>query len=328
MADNNKIEFEHYIVFDLEWNQCPFGKERENRKLPFEIIEIGAVKLNKNKEVIDEFHRIIRPMVYKKLHFRTKEIIGMDIQTLENGGFFYKVIKDFLLWCGEDAVYSTWGSMDLMELQRNMKYYGLLELLEGPIHFFDVQKLFSIAFEDGKSRKSLEYGIDHLDIKKERDFHRALSDAYYTADVLGLIDDEIINKNYSIDSYQNPKSKEEEIFAVFDRYSKYISREFKTKEDAVKDREISSTKCFLCEKNARKKIRWFSINAKNYYCVAQCPKHGYLKGKTRMKKTDEGKFYVVKTLKLTDETEVEAIREKREMMKKKRRQKRKGGKLR
>ena len=36
----------NYIVFDLEWNQCPGGKEKENKKLPFEIIQIGAVKLD------------------------------------------------------------------------------------------------------------------------------------------------------------------------------------------------------------------------------------------------------------------------------------------
>lgn len=35
-----------YIVFDLEWNQCPYGKGQENERIPFEIIEIGAVKLN------------------------------------------------------------------------------------------------------------------------------------------------------------------------------------------------------------------------------------------------------------------------------------------
>ena len=38
-----------YIVFDLEWNQCPDGKEREVPALPFEIIEIGAVKLNSER---------------------------------------------------------------------------------------------------------------------------------------------------------------------------------------------------------------------------------------------------------------------------------------
>ena len=36
----------NYIVFDLEWNQCPYGKDRENKRLPFEIIEFGAVKLD------------------------------------------------------------------------------------------------------------------------------------------------------------------------------------------------------------------------------------------------------------------------------------------
>ena len=40
-----------YIVFDLEWNQCPYGKDRENSRLPFEIIDIGAVALNKKKEI-------------------------------------------------------------------------------------------------------------------------------------------------------------------------------------------------------------------------------------------------------------------------------------
>ena len=37
-----------YIVFDLEWNQSPSGKEGAVESLPFEIIEIGAVKLDEN----------------------------------------------------------------------------------------------------------------------------------------------------------------------------------------------------------------------------------------------------------------------------------------
>ena len=38
----------NYIVVDFEWNQTSYGKGSENRKIPFEIIEIGAVKLMKN----------------------------------------------------------------------------------------------------------------------------------------------------------------------------------------------------------------------------------------------------------------------------------------
>ena len=47
----------NYIVFDLEWNQCPGGKKGANKKIPFEIIEIGAVKLNNEKEVTDKIGR-------------------------------------------------------------------------------------------------------------------------------------------------------------------------------------------------------------------------------------------------------------------------------
>ena len=73
----------NYIVFDLEWNQCPYGKDKENQRLPFEIIEIGAVKLSENKEMTGEFHLLVRPMVYKKLHFKMEEIMDMDLKQLK-----------------------------------------------------------------------------------------------------------------------------------------------------------------------------------------------------------------------------------------------------
>ena len=38
----------NYIAVDFEWNQNPYGKEAGNKRLPFEIIEIGAVKLDEH----------------------------------------------------------------------------------------------------------------------------------------------------------------------------------------------------------------------------------------------------------------------------------------
>lgn len=303
-----------YIVFDLEWNQCPYGKDRENEKLPFEIIEIGAVKLNEERERIDQFQCFIQPVVYKKLHYRTQEIIGLDMKTLEMGLPFYKAVRLFLKWCGEAYTFCTWGNMDLIELQRNMKYYGLLNLLKGPIRFLDVQKLFSLSFEDGKSRRSLEYSVDFLHIEKQGDFHRALSDAFYTAEVLKQIDSHVRETYFSIDCYQNPKSREEEIYVTFENYAKYISREFKDKEEAMSDREVLSTRCIYCGRNARKKIRWFSMNSHNYFCLSNCPEHGLFKGKIRMRRNDDGGFYVVKTIKAISEESAGAIREKQQQV--------------
>lgn len=310
----------NYIVFDLEWNQCPYGKGQENERIPFEIIEIGAVKLNSERQIIDQYQVLIQPRVYKKLHFRTKEIIQLDMKMLEKGTAFYKAIREFLRWCGEDYRFCTWGNSDLLELQRNMRYYGVLSHLPGPLPFLDAQKLFSLAFEDGESRKSLEYAVDFLKLEKQKEFHRALADAWYTAKVFACIDEDIAQDFYSIDSYQNPRRKEDEIHVVYPGYEKYISREFPSKEDAMLDKEVVSSRCFLCGKNVRKKIRWFSNGQKNYYCLALCPAHGWLKGKIRMKKTERGTVYVVKTLKLTDDEEAQIIRDKKEEIKRKRKQ--------
>lgn len=312
-----------YIVFDLEWNQCPYGKEKENKKLPFEIIEIGAVKLNDHREVVDEFHQVIRPVVYHQLHFKTREILSIREEELKKGIPFQIGIQKFLNWCGEDFRFCTWGTLDLMELQRNMKFYKQLSLLKGPIYYFDIQKLFSIEYEDRKTRRSLEDAIDHLHIEKDCGFHRALNDAHYTAEVLRKMSLETVLSNYSIDHYQNPKNRRQEIYAIYKDYSKYISKEFNSKEDAMKDREVVTTRCFLCGENAKKKIRWFSSGTKSHFCLAKCPEHGYLKGKIRMKKTEDGKIYVVKTIRLIGEEDVQNIRDKKESVKKKRREKRK-----
>ena len=314
----------NYIVFDLEWNQSPYGKAREVKRLPFEIIEIGAVKLNSDREVVDTFQRIVRPVVYKTLNYRTREIVHLTRSELEHGDYFPDAVRAFLAWAGPDSIFCTWGTVDLPELQRNMNYYHLLRLLKGPFHYYDVQKLFAVQFEDMKSRRALEYAVDYLELEKREAFHRALADAAYTAEVFQRIDMDVMLAYDSIDVYQNPKTKTDEIHAVYNGYSKYISCEFDTKEDAMRDPEVLGTYCCRCGRKARKKIHWFSVNARNYYAMAVCPEHGLMKGKIRMRHTEEGRVYVIKTIKVSNDFEAEMIREKREELRAKRRRKRRG----
>ena len=184
----------NYIVFDLEWNQCPYGKEKENKKLPFEIIEIGAVKLDENRNVIDSFQEIVKPVVYHRLHFRTKEILGITSNRLEEGIPFKAAVKKFLEWCGTDVKFCTWGSADLVELQRNLKYYRMLSLLKGPVFYYDVQKLFGLIYENEKTTRSLEYAIDFLKMDKGDTFHQALNDAHYTAEILKKIPENFMKR--------------------------------------------------------------------------------------------------------------------------------------
>ena len=61
-----------YIILDLEWNQ-PLSYNSSayksvGGKLLFEMIQIGAIKLNDRLEIIDTFNQLIQPTHYVKLH--------------------------------------------------------------------------------------------------------------------------------------------------------------------------------------------------------------------------------------------------------------------
>lgn len=307
---------------DLEWNQAADSKDDRSRMLTFEIIEIGAVKMNSRMEIADSFHELIRPQVYGEMHKITEKLIHIRMEELAECRKFDEVAGDFLRWCGEDYLFATWGPLDLTELQKNMKFFGMMPLADGPIRYYDVQKLFSISFEDGKSRRSLEYAVDFLNISKDIPFHRALADAWYTARVFEQIKDPAVLQRISFDTFCLPANRKAEVHVVFDQYAKYISRPFADKEALLTDREVISTRCYLCHRNLRRKIRWFTPNGKHYYSVSFCGKHGYMKGKIRIKKTDDDRVYAVKTTKFISEAEVEDIRQRKERAREIRRERR------
>lgn len=304
----------NYIVLDLEWNQSTNG-QKEVPGIPFEIIEIGAIKLNDNGVMISEFSKLIRPAVYREMHKITSRLIHLQMQELERGEAFPEVADSFLQWCGEtEYMFCTWGGSDLTELQRNLRYYNMTKLSDGPLPFLDVQKLFSLAFEDGRSRRSLENAVDMAHLEKDIPFHRAFGDAYYTAKLLTRIINERsqVLRNVSYDVFHPPVSREAEVRVTFDRYMKYISREFADKAEALADKEVMSSKCYLCHRNLKKKLKWFTLNGKHYYCLAHCEKHGYLKNKIRLRRSENDRIFVVKTTRQITDEEAEALRERSE----------------
>lgn len=299
-----------YIIFDLEWNQCPSSSTDKEEKLPFEIVEIGAVKLNENREMVSEFSELIKPQIYHEMHYITSRLVHLQMEELEKGKPFKEVMEMFLEWAGDDCLFCTWGTLDLLELQRNMAYYGMPPLSDRPLRYYDIQKLFSLAYEDGKSRRTLEYAIDMMNIKKDIPFHRAFSDAYYTAKVFDNIEDPDVLEKYSYDTYSVPKTKEQEIYVVFNGYDKYISRLFKDKSALMACKDISCTRCYKCKRNIKKKVNWFTPNGKHYYAVSSCFRHGLMKSKIRVRKADGG-VYAVKTDKYITKDDMKKLIEKR-----------------
>ena len=85
----------NYIVMDMEWNQPWPGSPSAKKVLPVqirgEIIQIGAVRVDENGDVLDTFEMTLRPRIFRKLHWRIAEVTGLSQGDLEA---FRRIITD------------------------------------------------------------------------------------------------------------------------------------------------------------------------------------------------------------------------------------------
>ena len=314
MISEKRIRAEmYYIVVDLEWNQSPTGRviKNKNGPLPYEVIEIGAVKTDEDFNVISSFDRLVKPQVYLKMHKAVEKLLPLRMKDLQKGRHFTTVMNEFLNWCGSDVCFCTWGDADLLQLQRNMRYYGMDINFPWPFLYLDLQRIYSEQFMDGVQASSLSDAVDKLNIPKGNSYHRAIYDSEYTAQVAACLDKALVENHKSIDTYRVPSKTSEEIYLKNGDMEQYVTRTFDSREKASEYRELRSGKCFLCGETMEREVRWFCDNGRNYYAAFRCNNHGPVIGKFKIKKDELDKFYAVRTLNLSNESGIEDIVERR-----------------
>lgn len=194
-----------YIVFDLEFNQ-DFSDDSVKNKIgnmfPFEIIQIGAVKLDSDLNIVDSFIRNIKPDIYKKINPIIEELTGIKTEMLINEKSFLEVYNEFIDFIGDkDSIFCIWGMSDIRELYKSADYYKQnLNLL--PKMFINVQPYASLYFHMPKKiQLRLQSVVEMLKIPVKSEFHNALNDAIYTTEIFKKIYNEsikpiIYNHNY------------------------------------------------------------------------------------------------------------------------------------
>lgn len=110
-----------YIVADLEWNGA-FSKKAHGYFN--EIIEIGAVKLDSQLQPAGRFHAMIKPVVSRKLSDIVTDLTSITEEELENGVTFSQAVSQLRRWMGEDTVFLTWSTTDLLVLMENCRYFS------------------------------------------------------------------------------------------------------------------------------------------------------------------------------------------------------------
>ena len=140
------------IVFDLEWNMgnAPktFNYHGAELTLRGEIIQIGAVRVDENGDVLDTFEMTLRPRIFRKLHWRIAEVTGLSQGDLEAGVPIAEGLRRFQEWAGPDAEFAEWGLDDVPVLKQNLFLYNMDE--SWPSRWYDLQQIFLKNFPRGE----------------------------------------------------------------------------------------------------------------------------------------------------------------------------------
>lgn len=187
-----------YVVMDLEWNNT-YAKKTSG--FINEIIEIGAVKLNENFDVIDEFSVIVRSQIGRKLRGSVKKLTNLTNDDISTGQPFTKAFSLFRKWIGaQDTVILTWGDSDIRVLIENFSYLNGINSIPFLTYYCDLQKYYMkykakhVEHQAGLIAAAQECGID----PELYTHHRALGDSRLTADVFELIYDEASFKKETV----------------------------------------------------------------------------------------------------------------------------------
>lgn len=172
------------IVLDLE-----FISSRQLHQ-PFamhEIIEIGAVALNTENEIMNEFQIYVKPQ-YGTVSPTITSITGITNDMLVKASYFSDAMQAFEAWLPRKEAYRfyTWSQNDQTVFLRESEWKER-PLLDGFYKYWvDLQRLHQRIYHFSRPLKLVE-ALGSMQIEFEGTEHGALADARNTAKILQVL---------------------------------------------------------------------------------------------------------------------------------------------
>ena len=134
-----------------------------------EIIEIGAVKIDEDANVLDTFSIHLRPRIFRTLQHHIAKVTGLTQADLDRGEPIVQGLRRFMQWCGPDAEFAEWGMDDVPVLKQNLFLCNLDE--SRPTQWYDLQQIFLREHprKEGEGM-TLESVVTRMGIPMERPF--------------------------------------------------------------------------------------------------------------------------------------------------------------
>ncbi len=277
-----------YIVLDMEWNQPWPGSPSARKVLPVqirgEIIQMGAVRVSEEQQVLDEFQVMVRPKFYRSLNRRVSKLTGIKESRLKAEGIpFAEAIARFRAWCGGDVVFLTWGFDDITILRENLQLHGL------PCgwvdRWYNVQMIFNAQTDGSSSQKALKTAMEIFGIEASRPAHDALGDAYHTALICARLDLQrgIVEYEQALRSHENGFHGAELPGCI----CRKVFYDYADKRAALAAMSGEENLCPVCQSRMLSS-RWFAQPGRRYMDLATCPEHGKFLIRVRLSDQPDG----------------------------------------
>jgi inhibitor of KinA sporulation pathway (predicted exonuclease) len=117
----------NYIILDIE-STCWDKYDYNNSHNVSEIIEIGAVKLNENLEMIGEFDEFIKPQIHPILSDFCTNLTSINQEQIDSAQGFYDVMDKFVMWVFKnsgDIKFGSWGFYDKKKILNECEHKRL-----------------------------------------------------------------------------------------------------------------------------------------------------------------------------------------------------------
>ena len=291
----------NYVVVDLEWNQAMSSKSSVFNKLPIhlrgEIIEIGAVKLNEDMSPGEEFTIDVKPVYFRRMHYKVKKITGFDKERLAHGVAFADALEQFRAWCGDDVTFITWGCDDQGILEQNIIIHDLdWDWIAG---WVNLQLIYNLQTGGDKNQKSLASAMEHFEIEQTRVAHDALGDAYNTALVCTKLDMAEGLRMYPeagrILASRMPNYKEPKENTGPEAITHESFEDFESKAAAFADKRIAGLCCPVCAAELPG-AKWVNQGDQRYMNIFTCEEHGPFLVRARFRKNTDTNTWVANKL--------------------------------
>lgn len=183
----------HYIVVDFEWNQASRlpGNIDPPYPLTGEIIQMGAVKLDAQRNIIDRFQQVVKPVYFRVMNPNVQQLTGIAEDLLETGLPFAEAVAQLRDWAGGDGEFTwfSWGFDDRLILKENL---DLFEMDKGWMeNWYDLQMVYRFQIDQSPNQAALKTAMEALELTPPEhlgEAHNAFFDAYCAGMIAGKLD--------------------------------------------------------------------------------------------------------------------------------------------